>query len=81
MNFFSDKFTLFFNALPSWYPPGSGEVFSGLARSGLLDQFTKAGKEYMFISNVENLGATIDCKVPIFFLSKNTNFFLVSRRT
>jgi len=47
----------------SWYPPGSGEVFTGMHRSGLLEQFLKEGKEHMFVSNVENLGGTVDLKL------------------
>jgi UTP--glucose-1-phosphate uridylyltransferase len=47
----------------SWYPPGSGEVFNCLHRSGLLEKFLKEGKDYMFLSNVENLGATVDLKL------------------
>jgi len=40
-----------------WYPPGSGEVFEVFQQSGLLEKFLKEGKEYVFISNVENVGA------------------------
>lgn len=43
-----------------WFPPGSGDVFRSLSRSGLLEKFMKAGKEFIFISNVENLGGCLD---------------------
>jgi len=46
-----------------WYPPGSGDVFASLSSSGLLDKFIQQGKEYVFISNVENLGADMDLKI------------------
>jgi len=46
-----------------WYPPGSGEAFTSLHRSGFLEQYLKEGKEYLFLSNVENLGAQPDLKV------------------
>ncbi|EFA86771.1 UDP-glucose pyrophosphorylase [Heterostelium album PN500] len=46
-----------------WYPPGSGDLFRSLQRSGLLDEFLAQGKEYIFISNVENLGSIIDVQV------------------
>jgi UTP--glucose-1-phosphate uridylyltransferase len=52
-----------------WYPPGSGEVFDSFRRSGLMDRFIAEGKEYFFISNIENLGAMIDNRSEIFFLS------------
>jgi UTP--glucose-1-phosphate uridylyltransferase len=43
-----------------WYPPGHGDLFESLARSGLLDELIAQGKEYLFVSNVDNLGATVD---------------------
>jgi len=49
------------NTLENWYPPGSRgrDVFEYFYESGLLKQFIKQGKEYVFMSNVENLGAII----------------------
>ena len=44
----------------SWYPPGHGDVYNSLKRSGLLDKFLADGKEFIFISNIDNLGATVD---------------------
>jgi UTP--glucose-1-phosphate uridylyltransferase len=43
-----------------WYPPGHGDVFPSFANSSLLQQMIDEGKEYVFISNVDNLGATVD---------------------
>jgi len=45
--------------LENYYPPGSGDVFESFHKSGLLEKFISEGKEYVFISNVENLGATL----------------------
>jgi UTP--glucose-1-phosphate uridylyltransferase len=45
------------------YPPGHGDVFRSFANSGLVDQLIKDGKEYVFISNVDNLGATVDFSI------------------
>lgn len=44
----------------SWYPPGHGDVYRSLMRTGLLQKFIDEGKEYIFISNIDNLGATVD---------------------
>lgn len=52
-----------------WFPPGSGDVFRSLYRAGLIDQFIKQGKEYIFISNVENLGSTIDLRLLYKYVS------------
>jgi UTP--glucose-1-phosphate uridylyltransferase len=46
-----------------WYPPGHGDVFSALMNSGLVDTLLKQGKEYLFVSNVDNLGATVDLNI------------------
>lgn len=41
----------------AWYPPGHGDLYDALVRSGILDQLLKEGKEYLFVSNSDNLGA------------------------
>ena len=46
-----------------WYPPGHGDIFDALQNSGLLDKLIEAGKEYIFVSNVDNLGADVDLKI------------------
>ncbi|KAJ2656743.1 UTP-glucose-1-phosphate uridylyltransferase [Coemansia sp. RSA 1200] len=43
-----------------WYPPGHGDLYESFANSGLLDQLIEDGKEWVFVSNVDNLGATVD---------------------
>ncbi|KAJ1970052.1 UTP-glucose-1-phosphate uridylyltransferase [Dispira parvispora] len=43
-----------------WYPPGHGDLFESFVNSGLVDKLLAEGKEYVFISNVDNLGATVD---------------------
>lgn len=49
--------------LSEWNPPGHGDVFHCLRDSGLLDKFLAEGKKFMFISNIDNLGARIDLKI------------------
>ncbi|KAJ1560775.1 UTP-glucose-1-phosphate uridylyltransferase [Cladochytrium tenue] len=46
-----------------WYPPGHGDLFESLSNSGLLDNLIAQGKEYLFVSNVDNLGATVDLNI------------------
>lgn len=46
-----------------WYPPGHGDVFGSLKNSGLLQKLLDEGREYIFISNVDNLGATVDFNI------------------
>jgi UTP--glucose-1-phosphate uridylyltransferase len=47
-------------ACASWYPPGHGDVYESFFNSGLLAKFIEQGKKYVFISNIDNLGATVD---------------------
>jgi len=46
-----------------WYPPGHGDIYTSLNSSGLLDQLIAQGKEWMFVSNIDNLGATVDLDI------------------
>jgi len=41
----------------NWYPPGHGDLYNALLHSGVLDQLLAEGKEYLFVSNSDNLGA------------------------
>ena len=45
---------------PSTYSPGHGDLPDALRRSGLLARFVEAGGKYVWIANLDNLGATID---------------------
>jgi UTP--glucose-1-phosphate uridylyltransferase len=58
------------------YPPGHGDFFNSFQSSGLLDQLLTEGKEYIFVSNVDNLGATIDTKI-LTYLENNEIPFLM----
>ncbi|XP_040001458.1 UTP--glucose-1-phosphate uridylyltransferase-like isoform X1 [Xiphias gladius] len=44
----------------AWYPPGHGDIYASFYNSGLLDKLLAEGKEYIFVSNIDNLGATVD---------------------
>ncbi|MEE6474603.1 hypothetical protein FKM82_010438 [Ascaphus truei] len=44
----------------TWYPPGHGDIYASFYNSGLLDTLIEDGKEYIFVSNIDNLGATVD---------------------
>ncbi|XP_065816650.1 UTP--glucose-1-phosphate uridylyltransferase isoform X2 [Labrus bergylta] len=44
----------------AWYPPGHGDIYTSFHNCGLLDKLIAEGKEYIFVSNIDNLGATVD---------------------
>ncbi|XP_037788470.1 UTP--glucose-1-phosphate uridylyltransferase-like [Penaeus monodon] len=54
--------------LEAWYPPGHGDFYQSFKNSGLLQEFINQGKEYVFISNIDNLGATVDLNILNFLL-------------
>lgn len=47
----------------SWYPPGHGDFYDTFRNSGLLKKFIGEGREYCFLSNIDNLGATVDLNI------------------
>lgn len=46
-----------------WYPPGHGDVYASLHNSGHLSTFIGQGKRFVFVSNIDNLGATVDLSI------------------
>jgi UTP--glucose-1-phosphate uridylyltransferase len=54
--------TLFFDDAgePSVHATGHGDLVDALRRSKLLDTFVARGGKYVWIANLDNLGATID---------------------
>lgn len=42
-----------------WVPPGHGDVYASLASTGLLDQLIAEGRRIAFISNLDNLAASL----------------------
>ena len=47
----------------SWYPPGHGDIYEAFYNSGLLQKFISQGKEYLFLANIDNQGATVDLRI------------------
>jgi UTP--glucose-1-phosphate uridylyltransferase len=59
-----------------WCPPGHGDVYDALHRSGLLDRLIADGVEFLFISNIDNLGATVDADVLQHVLASGAEFVM-----
>jgi len=62
--------------LEAWYPPGHGDFYQAFSNSGLLDEFVKQGKKFCFISNIDNLGATVDLNILNNCFSSNNEFVM-----
>uniref|UniRef100_A0A7S4UUR8 UTP--glucose-1-phosphate uridylyltransferase n=1 Tax=Guillardia theta TaxID=55529 RepID=A0A7S4UUR8_GUITH len=70
------------NPTKEWCPPGHGDLYPSLAGSGMLDSLLKDGVKYMFVSNSDNLGATLDLELLNFFAQSDKSFLMeVCERT
>jgi UTP--glucose-1-phosphate uridylyltransferase len=65
-----------------WNPPGHGDIYSALYTSGILETLLGKGIIYAFISNSDNLGATMDSALLGYFAANKFPFMMeVARRT
>ena len=65
-----------------WCPPGHGDIYPSLLGSGMLARLLDAGVEYLFVSNSDNLGATLDVDLLAHFASSKAPFLMeVAERT
>eukprot|EP00595_Chromulina_sp_UTEXLB2642_P000226 CAMPEP_0196761712 /NCGR_PEP_ID=MMETSP1095-20130614/1014_1 /TAXON_ID=96789 ORGANISM="Chromulina nebulosa, Strain UTEXLB2642" /NCGR_SAMPLE_ID=MMETSP1095 /ASSEMBLY_ACC=CAM_ASM_000446 /LENGTH=1067 /DNA_ID=CAMNT_0042111603 /DNA_START=38 /DNA_END=3241 /DNA_ORIENTATION=- len=59
-----------------WCPPGHGDLYTALYGSGKLDDLLNQGIKYMFVSNSDNLGATLDLDLLSYFSLKDIPFLM-----
>lgn len=59
-----------------WYPPGHGDLYNAIYQSGVLDQLIAEGKEYLFVSNSDNLGAVVDEKILQHMIDSQSEFLM-----
>lgn len=64
------------SSISEWYPPGHGDLYESLYNSGLLDRLLEQGKEYVFVSNVDNLGATVDPAILKHMIDSGAEFIM-----
>ncbi len=59
-----------------WCPPGHGDVYGALRRSGTLEELLERGFRYAMISNSDNLGATIEPRIAAYMASEDVPFLM-----
>ncbi|MBI1839590.1 MAG: UTP--glucose-1-phosphate uridylyltransferase [Verrucomicrobia bacterium] len=65
-----------------WCPPGHGDIYPSLVSSGVLDRLLKQGIRYLFVSNSDNLGASVDLRLLEHFARSGGSFLMeVAERT
>jgi UDP-N-acetylglucosamine pyrophosphorylase len=70
------------NPALEWCPPGHGDLYPSLLGFGLLQKLLNEGKKHLFVSNADNLGATLDLRILNYFAESDAPFLMeVTRRT
>jgi UDP-N-acetylglucosamine pyrophosphorylase len=64
------------NPSNEWCPPGHGDLYAALYGSGRLQELLDAGIIYMFVSNSDNLGATLDLDLLTWFAQTQKPFLM-----
>jgi UTP--glucose-1-phosphate uridylyltransferase len=64
------------NPAMEWVPPGHGDVYGALRRSGMLDVLRERGIRYAMISNADNLGAKLDPRVAAHMAADQIPFLM-----
>ena len=65
-----------------WCPPGHGDLYPAILGSGMLERLLKEGYLYLFVSNSDNLGATMDPSLLKWFADSDMPFLMeVTTRT
>jgi UTP--glucose-1-phosphate uridylyltransferase len=59
-----------------WCPPGHGDVYGALRRSGMLDVLLEQGFRYAMISNSDNLGAGLDPRIVAHLARERISFLM-----
>jgi UTP--glucose-1-phosphate uridylyltransferase len=65
-----------------WAPPGHGDLYTALLTSGMLDTLVDRGYRHVFISNSDNLGATLEPRILAWIAREEVPFLMeVTDRT
>jgi UTP--glucose-1-phosphate uridylyltransferase len=59
-----------------WCPPGHGDVYGALRRSGMLQALRERGIGYAMISNADNLGAQLDPRIVAHMAARKIPFLM-----
>ncbi|MCU0825639.1 MAG: UTP--glucose-1-phosphate uridylyltransferase [Leptospira sp.] len=62
------------NEKDEWCPPGHGDIYFTMVEEGILDDLINKGYEVAFLSNGDNLGATVNPNIVTFLLEEGIHF-------
>ena len=66
-------------AAPRRCPPGHGDIYPALLGTGMLGRLREKGINYVFVSNSDNLGATLDLDLLAYFAQSGNGFLMEVR--
>ncbi len=70
------------NAQLEWCPPGHGDIYPSLVVSEWLKRLLAEGVRFAFVSNSDNLGASLDLRLLTYFAQSEKPFIMeVTERT
>jgi len=70
------------NSELEWCPPGHGDIYTALIQTGLLEELIAQKYRYLFVSNADNLGASLDLNLLGYFAQSDSDFMMeVADRT
>lgn len=59
-----------------WYPPGHGDFYNCMEQQRILQRLIEQGKDILFMSNADNLGAVADSKILNHMIEKKIPFLI-----
>src|SRR3954463_8117555 len=59
-----------------WAPPGHGDLYTALVAGGMLETLLERRYEYAFVSNADNLGATLEPRILSWFVREEIPFLM-----
>ncbi|MCB5271132.1 MAG: UTP--glucose-1-phosphate uridylyltransferase [Candidatus Cloacimonetes bacterium] len=59
-----------------WNPPGHGDIYTAISTSGILEKLIATGYRYAFVSNSDNLGATVDASIAAYMEEHDIPFLM-----
>src|SRR3954447_20644983 len=59
-----------------WAPPGHGDLYTALVAGGMLETLLDHGYQYAFVSNSDNLGATLEPRILSWFAREEIPFLM-----
>ena len=59
-----------------WCPPGHGDVYFSLYHTGILKSLRDAGFQYIYLSNIDNLGAVVDERILRYMRDNDVDFLM-----